>query len=65
VVLWHALPLALRDLAEVFLQRNLVFSHEAVRGRRSSRRSRLKNSVVVGAAGLAPVAAIGTSRRHT
>jgi hypothetical protein len=67
VVLWRLrYRLTLHDLAEMFLHRGIVFSHEAVgSGRRSSRPSWPTNSAGAGTAGAAPVAATGRWMRRT
>jgi hypothetical protein len=68
VVLWRLrYRLTLRDLAEMFLVRGLVFSHEAVRGWEAKLAPALADCTEAGggAAGAAPVAATGTSPRRT
>ncbi len=67
VVLWRLrYRLTLRDLAEMFLLRGIVFSYEpSASGRRSSHRCSPTNSVSAGVAGAAPVAAAGTWTRPT
>src|SRR4051794_21552510 len=67
VVLWRLrYRLTLRDLAEMFLVRGIVFSHEAVRtGRRSSHRCWPASSADAGTAGAAPVVATGMWMRRT
>ena len=66
VVLWRLrYRLTLRDLSEMFLQRGIVFSHEAVRGgRRSSRRCWPTSSACGATAGAVPAAGTGTWMRR-
>ena len=68
VVLWQLrYRLTLRDLCEMFLQRGIVFSHEAVRGggKPSWRRSGPANSGGAAAARAAPAVAPGSSMKPT
>ena len=64
VVLWRLrYKLSLRDLAEMFLIRGIVFSYEAVRDGKPSSRRRWPRLCV--AAGAARLGAAGTSTRRT